>query len=171
MRQDVGWHFRQKTRMTHVHIGHVMFGDQLIFRRPFVKRLALRYRTIVCPVCNLRVLWPNSRALSRIMYCGHSTQYSHLVFTLLYVWPPFKFSISQTSIEMPCTLLFAYYHWDNKTIYNYIYCIQLLKTNRNALWWPGNEMEFADVSLTLRRWPSRHFPAGGDDFVQTVCSR
>jgi len=73
MRQDVGWHFRQKTWMTHVHIGHVVFGDQLIFGRPFVKRLALRYRTIVCPVCNLRVLWPNSRALSRIMYCGHST--------------------------------------------------------------------------------------------------
>jgi len=24
------------------------------------------------------------------------------------------------------------------------------KTDRNALWWPGNEMELADVSLTLR---------------------
>jgi len=37
----------------------------VIFRRPFVKRFALRYRTIVCPVCpalsvcDVGVWWPN----------------------------------------------------------------------------------------------------------------
>ena len=35
----------------------------LIFGRPFVKRFALYYRTVVCPVClsvyNVGVLWPN----------------------------------------------------------------------------------------------------------------
>jgi len=34
----------------------------LIFGRPFLKRFALCYRTIVCPVlplCNVGVLWPN----------------------------------------------------------------------------------------------------------------
>jgi len=77
MQHDAGWHFRRKTQMTHV--GHVVFGDQLIFGRLFVKRFALCYRTVVCTVCNLGVLWPNGRASSRIMYCGHSTQHSHLV--------------------------------------------------------------------------------------------
>ena len=35
---------------------HVLFG------RPFVKRFALCYRTVVlpiCPICNIDVLWPN----------------------------------------------------------------------------------------------------------------
>ena len=38
----------------------------MVFERPFVKRFALCYRTVVClsvlscPVCNLGVLWPNS---------------------------------------------------------------------------------------------------------------
>jgi len=36
----------RKTQMTH--IGHVVFDDQLIFGRPFVKQFALRYRTVVC---------------------------------------------------------------------------------------------------------------------------
>jgi len=27
--------------------------------RPFVKRFALCYRTVVCPVCDVGVLWPN----------------------------------------------------------------------------------------------------------------
>jgi len=37
-----------------------------VFRRPFLKRFALSYRTIVCPVClscpvcNVGVLWPNA---------------------------------------------------------------------------------------------------------------
>jgi len=30
-----------------------------IFGRPFVKRFALCYRSVVCPVCNVGVLWPN----------------------------------------------------------------------------------------------------------------
>jgi len=30
-----------------------------VFGRPFEKRLALCYRTVVCPVCNVGVLWPN----------------------------------------------------------------------------------------------------------------
>jgi len=40
-------------------------GSKLIFGRPFVKRFALCYRTVVCPVCpdlsvcNVGVLWPN----------------------------------------------------------------------------------------------------------------
>jgi len=29
------------------------------FSGPFVKRFALSYRTVVCPVCDVRVLWPN----------------------------------------------------------------------------------------------------------------
>ena len=32
-----------------------------VFGRPFEKRLALCYRTVVCPVCNVGVLWPNGR--------------------------------------------------------------------------------------------------------------
>jgi len=35
-----------ENQMTHVR--HVVFGDQLIFGRPFVKRFALCYRIIVC---------------------------------------------------------------------------------------------------------------------------
>jgi len=31
----------------------------IIFGRPFVKRFALRYRTVVLSVCNVGVLWPN----------------------------------------------------------------------------------------------------------------
>ena len=34
----------------------------VVFGRPFVKRFALCYRTVVlsvCPVCNVGVLWPN----------------------------------------------------------------------------------------------------------------
>jgi len=30
-----------------------------IFGRPFVKWFALCYLTVVCPVCNVGVLWPN----------------------------------------------------------------------------------------------------------------
>jgi len=30
----------------------------LVFERPFVKRFALCYRSVVCPVCNVRALWP-----------------------------------------------------------------------------------------------------------------
>ena len=30
-----------------------------LFVRPFVKRFALCYRSVVCPVCNVGVLWPN----------------------------------------------------------------------------------------------------------------
>ena len=30
-----------------------------IFGRPFIKRFALCYRSVVCPVCNVRALWPN----------------------------------------------------------------------------------------------------------------
>ena len=40
-------------------------SNHSIFGRPFVKRFALCYRTVVCPVClsvrNFGVLWPNSR--------------------------------------------------------------------------------------------------------------
>jgi len=35
-----------------------------VFGRPFVKRFALCYRTVVlsvCPICNVGVLWPNDR--------------------------------------------------------------------------------------------------------------
>ena len=30
-----------------------------VFGRPFVKRFALRYRTVVPSVCDIGVLWPN----------------------------------------------------------------------------------------------------------------
>jgi len=30
-----------------------------VLGRPFVKRFALCYRTVVCPVCDVRALWPN----------------------------------------------------------------------------------------------------------------
>ena len=30
-----------------------------VFGRPFVKRFALFYRSVVCPVCDVRALWPN----------------------------------------------------------------------------------------------------------------
>jgi len=33
--------------------------SESIFGWPFVQRFALRYRTVVCPVCNVGVLWPN----------------------------------------------------------------------------------------------------------------
>jgi len=84
MRQDAGWHVRWKTQMTHVHVGHVVFGDQLIFGQPFVKRFALPIGLLsVCLSCLFGVSWPNGRASSRIMYCGHSTQYSYLVVLLV----------------------------------------------------------------------------------------
>jgi len=31
----------------------------LVFGRPFLKWLALCYQTVVCPVCNVGVLWQN----------------------------------------------------------------------------------------------------------------
>jgi len=34
--------------------------DCPVFGRPFVKRFALCYRTVVCPVGDVGVLWPNS---------------------------------------------------------------------------------------------------------------
>jgi len=47
MRQHAGWHFCRQIQTTHVHVGHVVFGDQLIFGRPFVQRFAfLCYQTI-----------------------------------------------------------------------------------------------------------------------------
>jgi len=39
-------HCRRKTQLTNVR--HVVFGDQLFFGQPFVKRFALYYRTVVC---------------------------------------------------------------------------------------------------------------------------
>jgi len=33
--------------------------DSAIFGRPFVKRYALSYRSVVLSVCNVRALWPN----------------------------------------------------------------------------------------------------------------
>jgi len=35
------------------------YGDFSIFEGPFVKRLALCYQTVICPVCDVGVLWPN----------------------------------------------------------------------------------------------------------------
>jgi len=35
------------------------FRQVLIFGRPCVKQFALCYRTVVCPVCDVGVLWPN----------------------------------------------------------------------------------------------------------------
>jgi len=32
----------------------------MIFGRQFVKQFTLCYRTVVCPICNIGVLWPNS---------------------------------------------------------------------------------------------------------------
>ena len=34
-------------------------AQTIIFGRPFVKRFAICYRTVVCPVGNVGVLWPN----------------------------------------------------------------------------------------------------------------
>jgi len=30
-----------------------------IFERPFVKRFALCYQTVVCSLCDVGILWPN----------------------------------------------------------------------------------------------------------------
>ena len=38
--------------------GHVMEISH-VFLRPFVKRFALYYQNVVCPVCDVGVLWPN----------------------------------------------------------------------------------------------------------------
>jgi len=35
------------------------YGDFSIFEGPFVKRFALCYQTVICPVCDVGVLWPN----------------------------------------------------------------------------------------------------------------
>ena len=37
----------------------VIYARLYVFGRPFVKRFALRYRSVVCPVCDVRALWPN----------------------------------------------------------------------------------------------------------------
>ena len=61
MRQDVGWHFRQKTRMTHVvHIGHVVFGDHLIFR------------ATVCKNDSPYAIGPLSVLSVTFVYCGQT---------------------------------------------------------------------------------------------------
>jgi len=44
-------------------VGHVAFGDQLIFGRTVCPTLS-DHCLSVCPVCNLGVLWPNGRAWS-----------------------------------------------------------------------------------------------------------
>jgi len=55
-------------RNLQVHLHQFMPSCCTVFGRPFVKRFALCYRTIVCPVCpvclscpvwNVRTLWPN----------------------------------------------------------------------------------------------------------------
>jgi len=35
------------------------FQQRFVFGRPFVKRFALCFMTVVCPVCDVGVLWPN----------------------------------------------------------------------------------------------------------------
>jgi len=41
-------------------IGHAITKiSRFLGDRSFVKQLALSYRTVVCPVCNDGVLWPN----------------------------------------------------------------------------------------------------------------
>ena len=35
------------------------YFDHMFIGRPFVKRFALCYRPVVCPVCDVRALWPN----------------------------------------------------------------------------------------------------------------
>jgi len=51
-----------------ISIGSAVFG------RPFVKRFALSYRTVVClsvcPVCNVGVLWPNGWMEQDATWCG-----------------------------------------------------------------------------------------------------
>jgi len=47
---------------THTHEQFLKLTVGLVFGRPFVKRFALCYRSVVCPVCpvcDVRALWPN----------------------------------------------------------------------------------------------------------------
>jgi len=37
----------------------VSYGDLTVSERPFVKRFALCYGTVVLSVCNVGILWPN----------------------------------------------------------------------------------------------------------------
>ena len=44
------------------------------FGRPFVKRFALYYRTVLCPVCDVGVLWPNGWMDQDATWCGCRTR-------------------------------------------------------------------------------------------------
>jgi len=60
-----------------VKFGHVVFG------RPFVKRFALCYRSVscpVCPVCDVRALWPNGWTdQDETWHAGRPTGPGHIV--------------------------------------------------------------------------------------------
>jgi len=55
-----------------VNCGRLCFGavSLCFFGRPFVKRFALCYRTIVCPVSDVSVLWPNGWMDQDETWCG-----------------------------------------------------------------------------------------------------
>jgi len=62
MRWYEGWHFREKTQLTHVHVGHVMFGDHLIFGRPFVKQAHDTRSTKIGRYCRLTLSGDKNRS-------------------------------------------------------------------------------------------------------------
>jgi len=68
-----------------VEIGHYHYGGYwlLVFGRPFVKRFALCYRTVVlsaCPVCNVDALWPNGWTdQDEIWHAGRPPPWPHCV--------------------------------------------------------------------------------------------
>jgi len=53
---------------------------RMVFGRPFVKRFALCYRSVVCPVCDVRALWPNGGTdQDETWYAGRPRPWPHCV--------------------------------------------------------------------------------------------
>ena len=79
--------------------------QRIVFGRPFVKRFALCYRTVVLPVlsvCNVRVLWPNGWTdQDESWHAGRPRPWSHCV-----RWgpssPPSKMHSPQFSAHVCC---------------------------------------------------------------------
>ena len=111
--------------------------QRIVFGRPFVKRFALCYRTVVLPVlsvCNVGVLWPNGRTdQDETWHAGRPRPWSHCV-----RWgpssPPSK--MHSPPIFGPCLL------------------------------WPKGWMEQDTTWCGNRPWPRRHCARWGPSSPQ-----